>query len=382
MSRSLLLRLVIVLALIAGGIFAGLRYLRPTVIVEKVSRGNAPDAAPCTLTVLAERSPVVASEVAGRVASSVLEIGKHVAEGDVLVEIDPTELKLEIEQNQNDIAATKQKIEQGPATQFDLANERDALATKEELLAKGQIPQIEVDREKRAVALAEFRFAAEKALLEQTLATQENDLKVRQERLKKMTICSPITGVITQVYVGVGDLISGGAPIANMISEKRLVEARVSEENIKGIAVGQPAFVHFLPYGGNYAATVEKVLPAADPATQRYPVYLDVQIDPALLIPGITGEATIERARHNNVLIIPRVALFGRSVFVVKNGRVELRKIKTDIESTNLVEVVDGLTEGELIVVEAPDGFDRLLDGDAVQVKMKTSVVAADAGHP
>ena len=68
-------------------------------------------------------------------------------------------------------------------------------------------------------------------------------------------------------------------------------------------------------------ATVTQILPTADPATQRYVVHLQVDIDPEKLVPGITGEVVIDVGEHDKTLLVPRRALYGRSLLVVNNGR-------------------------------------------------------------
>lgn len=371
MSRRLVLRLLLAAAVVAAAAFLLVQWLRPTVIVERARRANAADAAATTLTVLAARSTVIASEVGGRIAVSNLGIGREVKEGEVLVEIDPSDLQLEIAQNKNDIAATRQKLEQGSSLTFELANERQNLANKEELFNRGSVARAEVDRSRATVETLEFRIKAETAALEQQLATYENSLAVRELRLSKMKVIAPIDGVITRVMFDRGDLIGGGATIAELISNQRLVEARVSEEDIAGIKVGQKAIANFLPYGAwGFNATVEKILPAADPLTQRYTVYLKVDIEPARLIPGITGQASIERARRENALVIPRTALLGNRVFVANGGRVGLRDVEVGITSLNLVEITKGLQEGDLVAVE---GLDLLRDGERVRVAVRES---------
>jgi RND family efflux transporter MFP subunit len=144
------------------------------------------------------------------------------------------------------------------------------------------------------------------------------------------------------------------------------VEAKISEENFSGLKVGQAATVRFLSYGANqYNGRVEKILPAADPLTQRYMVHLSVEIDPKLLVPGITGEVNIVIGSRPNAVVIPRRALLGRSLFVVKEGRVELRTVQIGFSSLDVVEITSGLTEGEMVIVDELDSFRA---GDRVSV--------------
>ena len=93
-----------------------------------------------------------------------------------------------------------------------------------------------------------------------------------------------------------------------MITTDRIVEAKISEENFANIRPGERASVHFLPYHEwVYNGTVTKILPTADPETQRHLVDLNItDIEPEKLIPGITGEVSIEVGRRPAKAIIPQ----------------------------------------------------------------------------
>jgi len=109
------------------------------------------------------------------------------------------------------------------------------------------------------------------------------------------------------------------------------------------------------------------VLPTADPDTQRYIVYVSVDIDPEKLVPGITGEASIVIAERDAKALIPRRALFQHFVYVVKNGVVEQRDVEAGYVSLNEVEILKGLEPGELVLVEE---LDQYHPGDRVTPKI------------
>jgi HlyD family secretion protein len=94
-------------------------------------------------------------------------------------------------------------------------------------------------------------------------------------------------------------------------------------------------------------------------------VHLSVDVDTRLLVPGITGEVNIVIDSREDAVIIPRRAVFGRNVFVVKDGVVELRTVALGFTSMNEVEILEGVREGERVIVE---GIDLFRDGDRVSV--------------
>ena len=186
--------------------------------------------------------------------------------------------------------------------------------------------------------------------------------------MEKMTITAPFDGVISAVFAHPGDLINVGSPIVTLITTSRLVEAKISEEDFANIQVGQKATVIFLPYGEfEYNGIVQKILPTADPETQRHMVDLNItDIQPEKLIPGITGEVTVVVGTHHANAIIPRRALFNESVYVVTDGTVELRHVKTGFLWLRGAEITDGLKPGEQVIVEDLESFRA---GDRVRVQ-------------
>ena len=126
------------------------------------------------------------------------------------------------------------------------------------------------------------------------------------------------------------------------------MEAKISEEDFANIKVGQQASVHFIPYGAwVYNGTVTKILPTADPETQRHLVDLNItDIAPEKLIPGITGEVTITVGERHANAIIPRRALINENVFVVKDGKVELRPVTKGYVWLTGAEILSGLEPG------------------------------------
>lgn len=332
--------------------------LKPTAKVAVVEAGKAQSLVPGSVTVQAEYEMELKSEINGRVIKSELDPGKPVKAGAVLVQIDTGDLTLEIDQIQNEYETAKKRIAVGSAIALELESANESLQNFERLTKAGNYPAAELEKQRRLVKQIEQRLALEEVFNTQQLATYENTLKVKRRQLEKMTITAPFDGVVSEVFARPGDLISGGAPIAVLIATSRTVEAKISEENFSGIQEGQRAFVRFLVYGDwQYDATVSKILPTADPTTQRYIVHLDVKIDAEKLVPGITGEVSIIVGERQSKANIPRRALFGSNVYVVEDGEVQLRAVKVGYVSNILVEILEGLEAGEEVIVDQLDLF-------------------------
>lgn len=362
-------------ALILGATGLAVSYfLRPVARVAVVKRDKAVNLVPGSVVVLAEYEMDLKGEFSGRVIRSELAPGNHVKQGDFLVQIDTSELQLEIEKTESDLATQKKKVAIGSQLEIDLENARDDLAAKERVFKLGSLAESDLTRQQREVKALGQKCELEKATNEQTLAGLDNTLKTQRLQFSRATISAPFDGTVAQVDVHPGDLIGENVSIAHLIATSRIVEAKISEENFADIKSGQKATVRFLTYGGQtYGATVTKILPTADPATQRYVIYLAVNIEPDKLVPGITGEAWITVGERDRALLVPRRAVLGHSLYAVNAGRVELRQARLGYQGLNVVEILPdehtgrpAVNDGDLVIVEQ---LDRYRPGDRVRAE-------------
>lgn len=364
------LKALIALAVFAAIVIGVVQYAKPTARVEAVVSGDALDAKPGSVTVKEEYSMDMKSEVAGRVTKEGYKLtpGMHVKEGDVLVHLDTGDIQIDIAQAQNLYDSTKQRIAVGSAATYLLETARSELANTERLFKMGQVSDSEYQKAKRAVETQEQQLRLSSVIDQQDLTTYETQLRARKRQMEKMTITAPFEGEVSAVFAHPGELVNPGSPIVTLITTSRLVEAKISEEDFANIKEGQKATVIFLPYGEFlYNGSVEKILPTADPETQRHLVDLHItDIQPEKLVPGITGEVTILVGRRHAGAIIPRRAIFNESVYVVSDGTVELRRVKTGYVWLRGAEILEGLKEGEKVVVEDLDSF---RDGEHVRVE-------------
>ena len=341
-------------------------FLRPEAMVQAATKGKAVRAVPGTVTVYAEYQMELKSEVSGRVLDSSLDIGKRVKRGDLLVQLDSGDIDIEIERIQNEIVAAKRKVELGSTLRPEVLNARDTLDNLERQTKAGAYPAAEFEKQRRLFQQLEQRMELDEVNARLALENFENALRAKEREKAKMAIVVHSDGVVTAVYARVGDLIGSNSPIATVIAVGRTVEAKLSEENFAAVKLGQKATVRFLTYGqDHYNAVVSKILPSADPTTQRYTVYLDVFLpEGRVLVPGITGEAFIITADRDNTVLIPSRALVGDYVYVLEGGKLALRKVEKGYGSMNEVEILKGVEAGDLVVVEKQDTF---RDGERVR---------------
>ena len=341
-------------------------YLKTDVIVSPTIRGTAIDAVPAIVSVNHESMIALSGEEGGRIVESQLALGERVETGTRLVQLDTTDLELEVDALQSRIHHLEKRFNLRMQEKINLANFQEELNNCERLYEAGNYPELEIKRRRR-----EFQALKENQLRTQLDEAQQlkdlkNQLKRTQLRIKRTTIYAPTVGVVNQVFAFPGELIYAHARIADIHSEKLIVQAKINEENFAGIKVGMDATVRLLAYGAQlFPATITHVLPGADTESQQYTVLLSIEIQSALLIPGLSGEASIIRNRKPDTLLIPRLALFGNSVFVAKNQKAELRQVVVGARGLNQVEILEGLEEGEQVII---DGAANMRDGDRIRV--------------
>jgi RND family efflux transporter MFP subunit len=356
-----LVALVVVVVIVLGT-------LRPVAKVALVTHGKAVNAVPGSVVVTAGRISQLTSEIGGRIQKSELEPGSVVKEGEVLVQIDAGDIDLVIEKIKIDLQAKQRSVAAGSAIRFEYETAEEAAQNAERQHARGGLSDQDLAQKKRAVEAIKLRMEQEAASDQQVIDTYENQLKVNQRQHDKMTITAPFDGVVSLVSARKYDLIGNNYSIATLISVSRRVEAKISEENFASVQTGQRAVVRFLTYGDKqFEATVEKKLPTAEAGTQRYIAYLDVKIDPDKLLPDLTGEVSIVVGEHEAKALVPRRAVFDGFVFVVKDGRVERRKLTLGYTSLNSAEVLEGLQPDDEVIV---DELDQFHPGDRVRTEV------------
>ena len=367
------IRFILVLAVLAAAGLAGWQWLRPVAVVEPVVSGMAIDAKPGSVTVTEAYALELKTDLPGRLVKKDfnLDPGEKVKAGQVLAQLDSTDLQLAMDKDQIDYEATKELFKTDHSTELSLESLHADLDNFRMQNKQGAYPDNELAKREREAKIQEQHADLEKIDHTQILATFENSLKSEQHKLDQTTLRAPFDAVVSAVYKHPGDLVGQGESIATLITTENVVVGKISEEDFANVKVGQKASVIFVTYGNNiYDATVSKILPTTDPETQRHIIHIHIDdIAPEKLVPGINGEVSVVVGEHHAKAIVPRRALFslnGDNVYVVKDGRVERRPVKKDYSWLTGVEIVEGLEPGERVIV---DGLEDFHDGQRVRVR-------------
>ena len=190
----------------------------------------------------------------------------------------------------------------------------------------------------------------------------------------KAEVKAPIKGTVIRYYVDIGDSVipqepMPQEPVLNIAyMDKVKIVVNVGEKDISKLRKGEKVRASVDAYPEeSFLGRVVKVAPAVDPRSRKLKVELEIENKDHRLKPGMFADVEIIYNEHSNVLVVPRISVLekeGRTIlFTVEDGRAKLREVKTGISDGEKIEIVEGLTEGESVVVEGNYG---LIDGAKV----------------
>jgi membrane fusion protein (multidrug efflux system) len=278
-------------------------------------------------------------DVTSRVSSVVTRINfresQEVTAGELLVELDSREIRA-------DLALAEASLQQA-RSQF----ERGRSLAASRIISQAQMEELEA---KMKIADAQVRAA--------------------RTRLDHASIRAPFAGTVGLRRVSVGDLVGPDTVITTLDDTRSIrLEFSVPETFLSALSIGMKINATSAVYPGQrFAGTVASIDSRVDPVTRAIKVIATIPNADRRLKPGMFLTASLERARHD-VLLVPEEALTPRQgrqfVFVVRDGRAVEREVEIGSRTPGLAEVRSGLGAGDVVVTE---GTQRLRDGMPVQV--------------
>ena len=249
--------------------------------------------------------------------------------------------------------------------------QRTALKRVESQLARSRL---EFDRQAR---LFEQDLISEQAYNQARYDTEQLELALEdaERELSYATVLAPISGVVTERVVNVGDHVATHAKLFQIVDFDSIVaRVFVPERQLPGLFVGQPARVLAQSLDGSRQARVERISPVVDPRSGTVKVTLDIPGNQGLL-PGMYVEVDLVAAVEEDALLAPKRALVYDQeqvfVFRVTEGadgpRAERLLVNILIESEDVVQLAGDLAEGQRLIVAGQAGLKngarvRLLD--------------------
>ncbi len=326
----------------------------------------------------------------GKVDKIYVEEGDKVSSGDVLAKLDTSVLELALAQAELTLATAEYNLDKAQQiyTKPDINAARAAVHAAEAYLRYAKL-MLEVEANtpediqiwENEVYQAEVNLASAEQRLEAMQAGGEaEEVKLRrleveaarqaleqaQKELDEATITAPFDGLVGAIYVEEGDIIPPPtmAPTVAIyfITPTSLeLKAEVDEIDIPDVELGQRAIIEVdaLPEE-QFEGTVTSIspVPVIEAGLVLYEVEIGLAIPPDSKVRvGMSAIADIILEERSNVLLVPNRALTQDSegnpvVWVEINGQIEERPVVTGISDGLQTEILDGLDEGEIVVVE------------------------------
>jgi len=365
--KKLVFKILSVLLVLTLALWLALSYSRADALVGKAVRGTASDAVTGSAKVYANADIKVKTEVEGRIAEIPVDLGKAVKKGDAIMVLASDELNGEIRANVVQLKAAREKLRLPLPEETDLANLQDQLDRLKKQVEFGQASKADLEKGQRDLDKLQTTIAYRKIERDEQAALFEATVARLQARLARMTVKCPMDGTVIEQYKWPGDYVWTGNEIFRVASTGRWIELTLAEEDCAGVEAGQKAVVRLASYPDTtFNGTVTGLAAFSNSDNKTRAVFLSVDAPDAVLVPGLTGEGVLTRSEHANSVLVPRRALFGDRVYVVKNGRIDIRKVKTGFVGLDAAEIVSGVTAGETVVLEGQRALRRGEKGNAV----------------
>lgn len=318
----------------------------------------------------------VGAQVSGQITRLLVSPGARVEKGALLVEIDPSVQRATVDAGRASLASLRAQIAEQQA-QLKLASQQ--LKRQQQLASEEATRQEDVQIAEAQVAGAAARIDHLKAQMQQTQAS----LKADEARLGYTRIYAPMSGTVVSVDAREGQTLNATYQTPNILRIADLtamtVWTDVSEADVRRVRADMPVYFTTLGSAGQEQARrwngqVRQVLPAppasvapaagsaATPvaATKAvtYTALFDVDNKDAELLPQMTAQVVFVTGSASQALAVPLTALQSekepqsQSVRVLTAQRQpELRSVKLGVRSRHQVQVLDGVAEGERVII-------------------------------
>ena len=348
--------------------------------------------------VVARRKAVVSAKIQGRLAELRVEEGSHVRENDILarLESDDSEAQVrraraQVQQAEAQITAAQAAIRRAEA---DLAEARRQVGVNERLTREEILPKDTLDASRSRVAVLDAAIGqarADEQRAQAALTQAQADLRYSEALLQNTVIRAPFTGVVVKKMAEVGESVapippgvnlstSSGAIVALADLETLEVEVDVAEANVSKLTDHQPAEVQVEAFPDKrYKAELRQVIPTADRTKATVMVKVTILDKDPNLKPEMSAKATFIEpsaapeagAPARPTILVPQAAVVTRGgkshVFEVVDDTAKIVAVTTGPTRQDRV-VVTGLTGGETLVMNPPDGLN---DGDRVSMRSR-----------
>ena len=326
----------------------------------------------------------------GRVEEILIEEGNMVKKGDIIIKLSNDNLVLDISSNE---AVVARAINDLKTTRLNLENQKISLKTQIlnlqfmlkklertynynlKLLENNHISKEEYQysKEQYELTLQQLELQKQKyihdslymitriASDERSIERMQNNLDLTRKRLENLNIKAPVNGELASLNPEIGEVVSYGSRIGTInILDSYKMRVNIDEHYIARIMKNLTGEFEFA--GGKHNLKITKIYPEVRNGT--FAVDMEFTSDiPAQIRIGQTARIRLELGESEDALLIPKGGFYqstgGQWVYVVdENNNVAVkRNIRIGRQNPRFYEVLDGLSEGEKVIISSYDNF-------------------------
>lgn len=295
-------------------------------------------------------------DIGGKIARIHVEEGDRVEKGQLLAELDTRAVRLQLDQAQAALAVAEANYNDAQKNM-----ERMERLKKEDAASDQQYEKVKLAYEAADAQLKQARAAV-------NLARYSLDVSLMK---------APFSGVVASKNAEVGDVINpmmgGFSPTSGVLTlmdfSRVKIEIDATQQDVARIKKGQSAQLKVTALPNRiFQGRVSMVNITADPVSKKFRVEVNVDNPDLALRPNTFGEVSLEVSTHEHALVIPQKAVLeNKYVFRVKNDNtVERVELNLGLQNSDRIEVINGLKEGDLVVVEGNFGLE---DGTQIEIR-------------
>ena len=232
---------------------------------------------------------------------------------------------------------------------------------------EAQVIKTELD-----LTLAETPFLpVDYNMVKATIKQAEAAVELAQLQLEYTTLTAPFDGLVAEVFIDEGSMVSSAVPVSRFVSSNIEVNVNVEESRLGQVYEGQHVALRVPAYPGvDFPAVVTSVAPVANAQTHTFKVQVSPLDKEKRLHSGMFADVFLLAEEKTDTLLVPIAAVMevnGQpSVYVVKkDNSVEQRAVTTGLATELQVEILSGLQEGDKVVTA---GQSNLQDGARVEI--------------